>query len=117
MVEIGNIHCGQGRDRTRQGASRSFVAWNFGHVNLDIEPVRVTIISQVGLAAGSDLNSRNPLSSVLSSGIESTACVLSFVKLPVVDLDDVGNNDQLEESGESIDAESTTKSLHDPNEL
>jgi hypothetical protein len=88
MVEIGNIHCGQGRNRTRQGASRSF-----RHVNLDIELVRVQIITQVGLATGGDLNSRNPLSGILSSGIESTSCVLSFVKLPVADLDDVGNND------------------------
>jgi hypothetical protein len=39
------------------------------------------------------LNSRNPLSSILPSGIESTACVLSLVKLPVIDLDDVANND------------------------
>jgi hypothetical protein len=117
MVEIGNIHCGQRRDRARQGTSRSFVAWNFGHVNLDIKPVRVPIITQVGLAAGSDLNSRNPLPGVLSLGVESTACMLSFVKLPVVDLDDVRNNDQFEEPSESIDAESTTKSLHDPNEL
>jgi hypothetical protein len=63
------------------------------------------------------LNSRNPLSGVLSSGIESAASVLRFVKLPVVDLDDVGNNDQFKESGERIDTESTTKSFHDPNEL
>jgi hypothetical protein len=63
------------------------------------------------------LNSRIPLSGILPSGIESAACVLSFVKVPVIDLDDVGNNDQFEESGESIDAEGTTKSFHDPNEL
>jgi hypothetical protein len=35
--------------------------------------------------------------------------MLSFVILPVVDFDDVGNNDQFKKSGESIDAEVTTE--------
>jgi hypothetical protein len=117
MVEFSSSYSSQGFDRARQRASWSFVARNLRHVNLDVEPVRVPIISQVGLAVGSDLNSRNPLSGVLSSGVESAACMLSFVILPVVDFDDVGNNDQFEKSGESIDAEGITKSFHDPNEL
>jgi hypothetical protein len=74
-------------------------------------------MSQVGLAAGSDLNSRNPFSGVLSSGVESAACMMSFVISPVVNFDDVGNNDPLEKSGESIDVKVTTKGFHDPNKL
>jgi hypothetical protein len=71
----------------------SFVSRNLRHVNLHIEPVRVPVVGQVGLAAGSDLNSRDPSSGVLSSGVESTTRMLSFVKLPVVDFDNVGHND------------------------
>jgi hypothetical protein len=117
MVEFSSSYSSQGFDRARQRASWSFVARNLRHVNLDVEPVRVPIISQVDLAAGSDLNSRNPLSGVPSSGVESAACMLSFVIFPVVDFDDVGNNDQFEKSGKSINTEGTTKSFHDPNEL
>jgi hypothetical protein len=95
MVEFSSIHSKQGFDRAEQRTSWPFVAWNLRHVDLHIEPARVPIISQVGLAARSDLNSRNPFSGVLSSGVESAACMLSFVILPVVDFDDIGNNDQL----------------------
>jgi hypothetical protein len=117
MIELSSIHSSQGFDRAGQRASRSFVARNIRHVNLHVEPIRVPIIGQVGLAAGSNLNSRNPFSGVLSPGVESAACMLSFVILPVVDFDDVGNNDQFKKSGESIDAEVTTKGFHDPNKL
>jgi hypothetical protein len=43
--------------------------------------------------------------------------MLSFVILPVVDFDDVGNDDQFEKSGESVDAEITAEGFHDPNKL
>jgi hypothetical protein len=117
MIELNSIHSSKGFNRAGQRASWSFVARNIRHVNLHVEPVRVPIIGQVGLAAGSDLNSRNPFSGVLASGVESAACMLSFVILPVVDFDDVGNNDQFKKSGESIDAEVTTESFHDPHKL
>jgi hypothetical protein len=68
---------------------RSFVSRNLRHVNLHIEPVRVPVIGHVGLAAGHDLNSRDPSSGVLSSGVESTTRMLSFV----VNFDNVGHND------------------------
>jgi hypothetical protein len=72
---------------------RSFVSRNLRHVNLDIEPVRAPIVSQVGLAAGRDLNLCDPSSGVLSSSAESTTHIVSFVKLPVVDFDNVRHND------------------------
>jgi hypothetical protein len=92
MVEFSSVHSSQGFDRTRQRMGWSFVSRNPRHVNLHIEPVRVTVVSQVGLAAGRDLNSRDPSTDVLSSGVESTTRMLSFVKLPVVDFDNVGHN-------------------------
>jgi hypothetical protein len=117
MVEFSSIHSSQGFDRTRQRTSWSFVARNLRHVNLHIEPVRVPIVSQVGLAARSDLNSCNTFSDVLTMGVESTACMLGFVKLPVVDFDNIEHNDQHKKPSESIDAEVTSEGLHDPNKL
>jgi hypothetical protein len=117
MIEFGNIHRSQGCDRAGQRASWSFIARNLGHDDLHVEPVRVPIIGQVGLAAESDLNSRNPFSGVLVSGVESAACMLSFIILPVVEFDDVGNDYQFEKSGESVDVEITTEGFHDPNKL
>jgi hypothetical protein len=117
MIELGNIHSRQGCDRAGQRVSWSFIARNFRHVDLYVEPVRIAIIGQVGLAAGSDLNSSQPFSSVLASGVESATCMLSFVILPVVDFDDVGNDDQFEKSGESVDTEITAEGFHDPNKL
>jgi hypothetical protein len=93
MVKFSSVHSSQGFDRRRQRMGRSFVSRNFRHVNLDIEPVRALVVSQVGLAAGRDLNSRDPSSGVLSLGVESTTRMVSFVKLPVVDFDNVGHND------------------------
>jgi hypothetical protein len=72
---------------------RSFISRNLTHISLDIEPVRALVVSQVGLAAGRDLNSRDPSSGVLSSGVESTTRIVSFVELPIVDFDNVGHND------------------------
>jgi hypothetical protein len=43
--------------------------------------------------------------------------MLSFVELPIVDLDNIGNDDQFEESGEGFNTKVTAKGLHDPNEL
>jgi hypothetical protein len=37
----------------------------------------------------SDLNSHNPFSSVWALGVEGAACMLSFVELLVVDLDNI----------------------------
>jgi hypothetical protein len=117
MIEFGSVHSSQGRDRARQGVSWSLIARNFRHVDLQVKPVRIPDVSEVGLAAGSDLNSRNPFSGVLASSVEGTACMLSFVELPIVDLDNIGNNDQFVESGEGVNAKVTAKGLHDPNKL
>jgi hypothetical protein len=54
---------------------------------------------------------------VLTSGVEGTTCVLSFIVLPVIDLDNIGSDDQFEESGEGVDAEISAKGLHDPNKF
>jgi hypothetical protein len=68
---------------------RSFVSRNLGHVSLDVKPVRVPIVSQITFATGRGLNLRDPSSGVLSSGVESTTCIVSFIELPVVDFDNV----------------------------
>jgi hypothetical protein len=117
MIELGSIHSSQGCDRAGQRVSWSFIARNFRHVDLHIEPVQILVISEVGLAAGSDLNSRNPFSGVLASGVKGATCMLSFVELPVVNLDDVGDDNQFEKSSESVNAKITTEGLHDPNKL
>jgi hypothetical protein len=93
MLEFRSVHNSQGFDGTGQRMGWSFVSRNLRHVSLDIKPVRAPIVSQVGFAAGRDLNSRDPSSGVLSSGVESTTRIVSFVELPVVDFDNVGHND------------------------
>jgi hypothetical protein len=93
------------------------IARDFGHVDLQIEPIRIPVIGEVRLAAGSDLDSSNPFSGVLAPGVEGAACVLSLVEQPVADLDNVGNNYQFVESGEGVNTEVTAKGLHDPNKL
>jgi hypothetical protein len=117
MIEFGSVHGSQGRDRARQGVSWTLIARNFGHVDLQGKPVRIPVVGEIGLAAGSDLNSRNPFSGVLAPGVEGTICVLSFIVLPVIDLDNIRNDDQFEESGEGVDAEVSAKGLHDPNKF
>jgi hypothetical protein len=82
MVKFSSVHSSQGFDRRRQRMGRSFVSRNLRHINLDIETVRAPVVSQVGLAAGRDLNSRDPSSGVLLSGVESTTRMVSFVKCP-----------------------------------
>jgi hypothetical protein len=82
MIEFSSVHSSQGRDRTGQGVGWPLIARNFRHVDLQVKPVRIPVVDEVGLAAGSDLNSRNPFSGVLASSVEGTACMLSFVELP-----------------------------------
>jgi hypothetical protein len=117
MFELGSIHSSQGCDRAGQRVSWSFIARNFRHVDLHVEPVRIPIISEVGLAVGSDLNLRNPFSGVLASGVEGAACMPSFIELPVVNFDDIGNDDQFEKSGESVNTKITAEGFHDLDKL
>jgi hypothetical protein len=117
MIEFGSVHGSQGRDRARQGVRWTLIARNFRHVDLQVKPLRIPVVGEIGLAAGSDLNSRNPFSGVLAPGVEGTTCVLSFIVLPIIDLDNIGNDDQFEESGEGVDAEVSAKGLHDPNKF
>jgi hypothetical protein len=75
--------------------SWSFVARNHRHVHLDVEPVRAPVLYKIRLAAGRDLNSRDPLSRILSTSVEGATRVVSFVKLTIVDLDNIWHNNQL----------------------
>jgi hypothetical protein len=97
--------------------SRAGVAGNFGHVDLQIEPVRVPILGEVRLATGSNLDSGDPLSGILATGVERTTRVLSVIELASAALDNFGDNHQFVESGEGMDIEIATKGLHDPNEF
>jgi hypothetical protein len=117
VIEFGSVHRGQGRDRERQGVSRACVARNFRHVDLQVELMRVPVVGEVGLAAGSNLNSSDPFSGVLAPGIEGATRMLSVIELPVPGLDNLGNNYQFVESGKGIDTEVTAEGLHDPNEF
>jgi hypothetical protein len=117
MIELGSIHSSQGCNRAGQGISWSFITRNFRHVDLHVEPIRIPIISEVGLAAGSDLNSRNPFSGILAPGVKDAACVLSFVEFPVINFYDIRHDNQFKESCKSIDTKVTAESLHDPSKL
>jgi hypothetical protein len=117
MIEFGSVHGSQGRDRAGQGVSWPLIARNFRHVDLQVKPVRIPVVGEIGLAAGSDLNPRNPFSGILVPSVEGTTCMLSFVELPIVDLDNIGNDDQFEESGEGVNTKVTAKGLHDPKKL
>jgi hypothetical protein len=81
--------------------SWSFVAGNPRHVNFDVEPVRTPVFCEICFAAGRDLNSRDPFSRILSTGIESAARVVSLVKLTVVDLDNIWHDNQLKKSAKT----------------
>jgi hypothetical protein len=72
--------------------SWSFVARNCRHVHLNIEPVRTPVLREIRLTAGRDLNSRDPLSRILSAGVEGAACVVSFVISTIIDLDNIWHN-------------------------
>jgi hypothetical protein len=67
--------------------SWSFIARNHRHIHLDIELVRAPVLCEVCLVAEHDLNLHDSLSCVLSTGVKGAACVVSFVKLTIVDLD------------------------------
>jgi hypothetical protein len=97
--------------------SRSFIARNRRHVNFDVEPIRALVFCEICFAAGCNLNSRDPFSCVLSTSVESTTCIVSFIELTVVDLNNVRHNNQLEESGESVSPKVAAESPHDPNKL
>jgi hypothetical protein len=97
--------------------SWSFVAGNPRHINFDVEPVRTPVFCEICFAAGRDLNSRDPFSCILSTGIESAARVVSLVKLTVVDLDNIWHDNQLKKSGENICPKVAAESFHDPDEL
>jgi hypothetical protein len=43
--------------------------------------------------------------------------MLTVIELPVITLDDLGDNHQFVESGEGIDTEIAAEGLHNPNEL
>jgi hypothetical protein len=90
---------------------------NNRHVYLHIKPVGAPVFHEVGLAAGCNLNSCDPFSCVLSTGVEGATCIVSLVKLTIVELDDIWHDYQLEESGKNISAEIACKSLHDQEEF
>jgi hypothetical protein len=79
--------------------------------------MRVPVVGEVGLAAGSNLNSSDPFSGVLAPGVEGATRMLSVIELPVAGLDNLGNNYQFIESSKGVDTEVTAEGLHDPNEL
>jgi hypothetical protein len=79
--------------------------------------MRVPVVGEVSLAAGSNLNSGDPLSGVLAPGVEGATRMLSVIELPVAGLDNLGNNYQFVESGKGVDNGVTAEGLHDPNEF
>jgi hypothetical protein len=79
--------------------------------------MRVLVVGEVTLAAGSNLNSGDPFSGVLTSGVESATRMLSVIELPVAALDNFGDNHQFVESGKGMDTEIAAEGLHDPNEF
>jgi hypothetical protein len=97
--------------------SRAGVAENFGHVDLQIEPVRVPVFGEVRLAAGSNLDSGDPLSGILAMGVEGTTCVLSVIELAIAALDNFRDNHQFIESGKGGNARVAAEGFHNPNEL
>jgi hypothetical protein len=97
--------------------SRAGVAGNFGHVDLQVEPMSVPVLGEVRLTAGSNLDSGDPLSGVLATGVEGTTRVLSVKELPIAALDDFGDNNQFIKSGKGDNAGIAAEGFHDPNEL
>jgi hypothetical protein len=57
------------------------------------------------------------LKRVLSSSVKSAATIISYIIVPIVKLQDIFLNDELEETSENICTSSTLESLHDPKEL
>jgi hypothetical protein len=79
--------------------------------------MRDPIVGEVSLATGSNLNSGNSLSSVLTSRVESATRMLTMIELPVTTLDDLGDDHQFVESGEGINTGTAAEGLQNPNEL
>jgi hypothetical protein len=79
--------------------------------------MRVPVLGEVRLAAGSDLDSGDSLSGVLATGVEGTTRVLGVIELPIAALDNFGDNHQFVESGKGMDTEIAAEGLHDPNEF
>jgi hypothetical protein len=79
--------------------------------------MRIPIFGEVSLAAGSNLNSGNPLSFVLPPSVESATHMLGVIQLPVAALDNFRDNHKFEESGKSMDTRITAEGPHDPNKF
>jgi hypothetical protein len=79
--------------------------------------MRAPIVGEVSLATGSNLNSGNSLSGVLTSRVESATRMLTVIELPVTTLNDLRDNHQFVESGEGIDNGIAAEGLHNPDEL
>jgi hypothetical protein len=72
--------------------SWSVIARNRGHVHLDVELVRTLVFCEIRLTARCDLNSRDSFLRILTTGVEGASCIMSFVILTIVDLDNVWHN-------------------------
>jgi hypothetical protein len=107
LVVLPYVHRGEGRDR----------AGKLRHIDFQVKPVRLPIIGKVGLAARRNLNSGNPLSGVLASRIEGTACMLAVVELPIFTFNNFWNNYQFVKSGEGIDDRAAAEGLQNPYKL
>jgi hypothetical protein len=79
--------------------------------------MRPPIIGRVRLATGSNLDSGNSFSGILTSRVESATHMLTVIELPVIALDDLRDNHQFVESGEGIDTGTAAEGLQNPNEL
>jgi hypothetical protein len=79
--------------------------------------MRVPVLGEVRLAAGSNLDSGDPLSGVLATGVEGTTRVLSVIELPIATLHNFGDNNRFIESGKGGNAGVAAEGFHDPNEL
>jgi hypothetical protein len=79
--------------------------------------MKVPVVGEVSLAAGSNLNSGDPLSGVLTPGVEGATHMLSVIELPVAALDNFGDNHQFIASSKGVDAGVAAEGLHDPNEF
>jgi hypothetical protein len=65
--------------------------------------MRAPVFGEVSLAAGSNLNLGNPLSSVLPPSVESATRMLGVIELSIAALDNFRDNHQFVESGKSMD--------------
>jgi hypothetical protein len=79
--------------------------------------MRAPIIGEVRLATGSNLDSGNSFSGILTSRVESATRMMTVIELPVIALDDLRDNHQFVESGEGIDTGIAAEGLQNLNEL